>query len=462
MNKNINSEKYNEFTEMPPLPRRLPQELRPIVKPRDMPKLQAYEEGRPVRKSLPVRNDLDVNIVSLNNTPNFMSSKVKLRTYNVISYNLSWATQLNKAAGTEKLFVEWCKKQNIESTYPNFKNWCTQDGLDGIIEYIQSSLYKKSPIEFIGFQECTEPIFEVLDSGLSFESLCLTYLNEKLNPDVELKQINSRQFKNNSFVSLFYNTELYEEVEKLSGDMDPESGRPCLICSFQNKFNDHKTIVCVVHATHDAKERDDYINGELIPKMYEISGDNEEERVIKSKFNRFILMGDFNGLPRFNYDLMMFKEYPIENLPNSCCWQEGHGSTFFKDSYNGISDIIYDSAVDSTKNKVSIVPRFGPEFSKIGRPHKQHISKLNSKGFPIYKGSDHLPVCLRFPPIGPTDDIPLSAFLETLTPDQQLIERGTQRAGRKKTYSKSSKKKKRKTKNKKKSRTKRRYGKKKK
>jgi hypothetical protein len=460
MNNNNNlNEEYNTLGELP--------------KNKDMPKLRGFEEGRPVRKSLPVRNDLDTYVVSLNNTPNFMSSEVKLRTYNVISYNLSWATQLNKAAGTEKLFVEWCKKQNIKSTNPNFENWCTQNGLDGIIEYIQSSLYKKSPIEFIGFQECTKHIFEVLDSGVSSESLFLTYLNKKLNPDIELKQINSDKFELESFVSLFYNTELYEEVEKLSGDMDPDSGRPCLICSFQNKFNDYKTIVCVVHATHDANERDAYINGKLIPEMYKMSGDNEEERVLKSKFNRFILMGDFNGLPKFYYDSMMFKNYPIENLPNSCCWQAGHGSTFFKDSYNGISDIIYDSAVDPTENKVSIVPRFGPEFSKLGRHHKQHISTTNSRGFPIYTGSDHLPVCLRFPPIGPREDIPLSAFLEMSGQPLQSVEFLIGRPGRKKTYSRSSKKKRRKTKNKrqqkkrrnpktkKKSRTKRRYTKKK-
>ena len=30
--------------------------------------------------------------------------------FNALTYNMSWATQLNKAAGTEKDFVERCQK----------------------------------------------------------------------------------------------------------------------------------------------------------------------------------------------------------------------------------------------------------------------------------------------------------------------------------------------------------------
>ena len=44
----MNNEEYNTLGELPEY--------------EDMPKLRGFEEGRPVRKSLPVRNDLDTYV----------------------------------------------------------------------------------------------------------------------------------------------------------------------------------------------------------------------------------------------------------------------------------------------------------------------------------------------------------------------------------------------------------------
>ena len=335
-----------------------------------------------------------------NNNNNFVMVNSPNLKSNIISYNLSWATQKNEVAGTEKEYVKWCQKSaesrksnfnqyfsdsTIDSNESNdlgFKSWCTKNGLDGIIEYV--NVNDNNPIQFIGFQECTDLVFEPTQS-----SLCLTYLNDGLRKtDVTLEQINSEKVKNDSFVSLLFNTALYTKNDDLHGDMDPKSGRPYLISSFQNKFNDLKTIVCVLHATHESKVRDDYINYTIIPNMYEL-GDNDIN-------NRYILLGDFNGLPKFyktneNVDINnMFTQYKGSNLPNSCCWQNSHGFTLSKGFYNGISDIIYDSSNLASINPVSIVPGFGTQFNSKTRKHKQNIPSN------VKTGSDHLPVCLKY------------------------------------------------------------------
>ena len=334
-----------------------------------------------------------------NNNNNFVMVNSPNLNSNIISYNLSWATQKNEAAGTEKEYVKWCKKSaksrksnfdqfllsdlNIDSNEADdsgFKSWCTKNGLDGIIEYVNKN--NSNPIQFIGFQECTDLVFAPTQ-----KSLCLTYLNDGIT-DVTLEQINSEKVKNDSFVSLLFNTALYTKIDDLHGDMDSKSGRPYLISSFKNRLDTKKTIVCVLHATHESKVRDDYINYTIIPNMYEL-GDNDIN-------NRYILLGDFNGLPKFyktneNVDINnMFTQYKESNLPNSCCWQNSHGFTLSKGFYNGISDIIYDSSNLGSINPVSIVPGFGTQFNSKTRKHKQNIPSN------VKTGSDHLPVCLNY------------------------------------------------------------------
>ncbi len=334
-----------------------------------------------------------------NNTNNFVMVNSPNLKSNIISYNLSWATQKNEVAGTEKEYVKWCQKSaksrksnfnrflsdsNIDSNESvdlGFKSWCTKNGLDGIIEYVNKN--NSNPIQFIGFQECTDLVFEPTQS-----SVCLNYLNDGLRA-IKLEQINSdKTVHMNAYVSLLFNTALYTKIDDLHGDMDPKSGRPYLISSFQNKFNDLKTIVCVLHATHESKVRDDYINYTIIPDMYKL-GDNDIN-------NRYILLGDFNGLPKFyktneNVDINnMFTQYKGSNLPNSCCWQNSHGFTLSKGFYNGISDIIYDSSNLASINPVSIVPGFGTQFNSKTRKHKQNIPSN------VKTGSDHLPVCLKY------------------------------------------------------------------
>ena len=331
-----------------------------------------------------------------NNNNNFVMVNSPNLNSNIISYNLSWATQKNEAAGTEKEYVKWCKKSaksrksnfdqfllsdsNIDSNEADdsgFKSWCTKNGLDGIIEYVNKN--NSNPIQFIGFQECTDLVFAPPQ-----KSLCLTYLNDGIT-DVTLEQINSEKVKNDSFVSLLFNTALYTKIDDLHGDMDSKSGRPYLISSFKNKLDTKKTIVCVLHATHESKVRDDYINYTIIPNMYEL-GDNDIN-------NRYILLGDFNGLPKFYNkpeSIDMFTQYKESNLPNSCCWQESHGFTLSKGFYNGISDIIYDSSNLGSINPVSILPGFGDPFNSKTRKHKQNIPSN------VKTGSDHLPVCLKY------------------------------------------------------------------
>jgi hypothetical protein len=66
---------------------------------------------------------------------------------NVLSYNMSWATQVNKSLGTEADFVEACQQKYKKG------------GLNCIDKAIQN-IGKLGPLDLIGLQEVNSAIEE--------------------------------------------------------------------------------------------------------------------------------------------------------------------------------------------------------------------------------------------------------------------------------------------------------------
>ena len=213
------------------------------------------------------------------------------------------------------------------------------------------------PIEFILFQEATTQLF---DTGL-----LLDYINNYSN---NLDSINSDKFgSGNAFVSIFYNKNIFiNPIIILNYDLD--NGRPCLSVIFEDtRTTPHsKIIVTNVHFPH---KKD---TGELFDKVME----NVIQQNISfndSISDRYIIGGDFNGVPNFTNTI--FKQY--KSLPKTCCFSGGHGE----------SDIIYDTSQPLSELKLIDIDNFrAPEYN-IGRKNPNLENEY-------YYGSDHLPVSL--------------------------------------------------------------------
>lgn len=187
---------------------------------------------------------------------------------NVLSYNLSWATQINLAAGSEIDFVKACQKKYKTSTQ------CTKNAFAGI--------KKLRPLDLAGFQE--------VNSDIEHEI-------QKIQPSLD-------QFfrckVGLSTVSLCWNSRklglpVYTFCTNLS--IEKNDDRPCLIVVFKN------IIAIVVHAPHYPKDA----NISLAKAIQ--SGTNRDPVVKKFMRTRkqIIMMGDFN-----DHKIDIHKDKPIQ------------------------------------------------------------------------------------------------------------------------------------------------------
>ena len=118
---------------------------------------------------------------------------------NVLTYNMSWATQINKTLGSEADFVE-----NCQSVYKNGGIQCTKNAI--------SNIGKLGTIDLVGLQE----------------------VNSDLEEKIMKVQPNLKQFKRGivglSSVSILWNPDIFgviifnETISLMKGD-----DRPCLI-----------------------------------------------------------------------------------------------------------------------------------------------------------------------------------------------------------------------------------------
>jgi len=267
---------------------------------------------------------------------------------NVLTYNMSWATQVNKVLGSEADFVEACQKE-----YKKGGLQCVKNAINNI--------NKLKKLDLIGLQEVNSHIE-----------------NEIMKGQPNLKKF-TRGIIGLSTVSTLWNPEIFgellneETINLIEGD-----DRPCLILVF--KKNDQIFIIINLHMfwvnkrIYAIKALDNFINKNKTIKEY-----------IFNKNTKIIMMGDFNDpntIINKNNPLVLqnnkktiklrynkTKAQSIKTL-KSCCWHKPNHKYKYFDSTGD-----YILVNKNIKQKSIKIPEI---FRKAGRTKRLF--------------SDHMPV----------------------------------------------------------------------
>jgi len=227
---------------------------------------------------------------------------------NVLTYNISWATQVNKVLGSEADFVEACQKK-----YKKGGIQCVKNAINNI--------KKLKNLDLIGLQE--------VNSNIENKIM-------KIQP--KLKKF-TRGTIGLSKVSTLWNPEIFgellneETINLLEGD-----DRPCLILVF--KKNDQIFIIINLHMPwsdkriYAIKTLNTFINKNKTIKEY-----------IFNKNTKIIIMGDFNDpktiINKNNPLILHNNKKTIKLIYNktkaqstktlkSCCWHKpNHKYNYF-------------------------------------------------------------------------------------------------------------------------------------
>jgi len=272
---------------------------------------------------------------------------------NVLTYNMSWATQINKVMGSESDFVKECQR-----------------------------LYKK------GGKTCNENAIQGIKTLKNIHLMGIQEVNSKIEPKIKKVQSKLKNYERGSFgnstVSILWDPSIFGKcIDKLVFNLsESNDSRPCLI--LLTKKNNQFFLLINIHASWEFK---------FLPKYLSKNLSNSENILIKEKFKdkntKIIVMGDFNDN---NCDItknkpLSFKinkkklsvkhnktKKELKKSLRSCCWHEkGHKWGHYTDT----GDYILTN--DQVKQLSMYIPKY---FNKKHRnrlmfsDHKPVISEL--------------------------------------------------------------------------------------
>jgi len=264
---------------------------------------------------------------------------------NILTYNMSWATQVNKVLGSEADFVSACQKEHKKGGFQCIKDAITNIG-------------KLDRLDLVGLQE----------------------VNSAIEPKIMKVQPTLRNYErampNKAIVSILWNPEIFgEKILSASLNLLDSDDRPCLIlvCKKDNTIY----VLLNVHMPHNKKRH------EAMSKLNNFI--NKDKNIRQYMSEKIIMMGDFND-PKttihFNNPLIIrLKNNTIRLKHNltktkarktlkSCCWHApNHKNKYFRDNGD------YILVNNKIKQKSIKIPE---NFRKKGR---------SSRLF-----SDHMPV----------------------------------------------------------------------
>lgn len=227
---------------------------------------------------------------------------------NVLSYNMSWATQVNKILGSEADFVEACQKKHKRGGFQ-----CTKEAIENI--------GKLDKIDLIGLQE----------------------VNSALEPKIMKVQPSLKNYERGiikeAIVSILWNPEIFgEKIYSASFNLFKPESRPCLIL-----ITKKDAIIYVLINVHmpwslHHNEAKDNINKFI----------NSNKNIRQHMKEKIIMMGDFNdpktsinlnnpyiitltnNVIKLNHNLTKAK---TKKTLKSCCWHKPkHKYKYFSDS----------------------------------------------------------------------------------------------------------------------------------
>ena len=272
---------------------------------------------------------------------------------NVLTYNMSWATQINKVLGSESDFVKECQRM-----YKNGGKTCSQNAVQGI-----GSL---KGLHLMGIQE----------------------VNSKIEQKIKKVQPKLTKFKRGTFgqstVSILWDPNVFGKcIDELVFNLcDEKDSRPCLILLTEK--NEQFFLLINVHASWEFK---------LLSKFLTKHLSSSDNKLIKDKFKdnntKIIVMGDFNDDKsmitkrkpltfKINKKILSVKhnksKKELKKSLKSCCWHEkGHKW----DHFDSPGDYILTN--DQIKQVKMYIPKY---FNKKHRnslmfsDHKPVMSEL--------------------------------------------------------------------------------------
>jgi len=264
---------------------------------------------------------------------------------NVLSYNMSWATQVNKILGSEADFVEACQKKHKKGGIQ-----CNKDAI--------TNIGKLDKIDLIGLQE----------------------VNSAVEPKIMKVQPSLKKYERGivkqAIVSILWNPEIFgEKIYSASVNLILDEERPCLILICKNN---HSIYVLInVHMPWSMKRNE---------AIYNLNNFiNKNKNINQYMSEKIIMMGDFND-PKTS--IYLNKPYIITLTNNiiklnhnlgkkktrktlkSCCWHKPkHKYKYFSDTGD------YILVNKNIKQKSIKIPA---NFKKKGRTNRLF--------------SDHMPV----------------------------------------------------------------------
>lgn len=271
---------------------------------------------------------------------------------NVLSYNISWATQVNKVLGSEADFVEACQKE-----YKKGGKQCIINALENI--------NKLPKLDLVGLQEVNSSIekkimkIQPLLKKFKCATIGLSTLSIIWNPKI--------------FGDLIYNDQL---------NLSKVDDRPCLILVLQNK--EEIFILINVHMPWQ-----DYM-----PSAIKIL----ENNIIKNKIlknyifdnnAKIIMMGDFNDgktiihknkpfLIKNNEKIIKLKynktKKQAQKTLKSCCWHKpNHKYKYFNDTGDYI---LVNKNIKQKSLKIPEIFRKAGRKNNLFSDHRPVLSKI--------------------------------------------------------------------------------------
>ena len=267
---------------------------------------------------------------------------------NVLSYNMSWATQVNKILGSEADFVEACQKE-----YKKGGLQCTEDAIKNI--------GKLDNIDLIGLQEVNSDIE-----------------NKIMNVQLGLKNF-ERAISGPSIISIIWNPDvLGKKIYKSSLNLMKDDNRPCLIVVC--KKDTDIFVLINLHMPWGIKHKEaiknlnNYIDKNKTLKNYLFNenakiimmGDFNDPKTTINLKNPFVIKGNNKSI-KLKYNKTRSQ---ARKTLKSCCWHKP------KHKYKHFSETgDYILVNKNIKQKSIKIPK---NFKKKGR-----INRLLSDHMPV-------------------------------------------------------------------------------